>query len=342
MKRALITGISGQDGAYLSQLLLNKGYEVYGTSRKKSESRQEKLGLLGIEDKVNLLPMSLHEFTNIHRVIEKSRPDEIYHLGAQSFVGLSFEEPLYTADITALGTLRILETIRTFNPKIKFYQASSSEMYGKAMSIPQKEDTRFHPRSPYAISKLFAHWSTVNFRESFGMFTCSGILFNHESPLRGSEFVTRKITSSVARIKQGLQDQILLGNLEARRDWGFAPEYVEAMWLMLQQPDPDDYIIATGKSHSIRDFVEIAFSIVGINIEWTGEGINQEGRDSKSGKILVSVNPDFFRPAEVNNTVGDYTKAREKLGWTPKTSFEELVRIMVEHDLKHVEANYPF
>ena len=341
MKRALITGISGQDGAYLSQLLLKKGYEVYGTSRQKSESRQEKLGLLGIEDKVNLLPMSLHEFTNIRRVIEKSQPDEIYHLGAQSFVGLSFEEPLYTADVTALGTLRILETIRTFNPKIKFYQASSSEMYGKAMSLPQKEDTRFHPRSPYAISKLFAHWSAVNFRESFNIFTCSGILFNHESPLRGSEFVTRKITSSVARIKQGLQDRIWLGNMEARRDWGFAPEYVEAMWLMMQQPDPDDYIIATGKSHSIRDFVETAFNVVGINIEWDGEGINEEGRDSKSGKILVSINPDFFRPAEVNNTVGDYTKAREKLGWTPKTSFEELVRIMVEHDLEHTESTPP-
>jgi GDPmannose 4,6-dehydratase len=337
MKKALITGITGQDGAYLSKLLLEKGYEVYGAFRRTSDLHLNKLKFLKIDDKINYVPLELHEFTNIYRTIEKIQPDEIYNLGAQSFVAVSFEIPVYTADVTALGALRILEAIRNINPKIKFYQASSSEMFGKVQSSPQNEKTYFYPRSPYAASKLFAHWMTVNYRESYGMFTYSGILFNHESPLRGLEFVTRKITYAVARIKLGLQDELRIGNLESRRDWGYAPEYVEAMWLMLQQPEPDDYVIATGENHTVREFVEAAFNKVGIEIEWSGKGVNEKGIDRASGRNLVRVDPHFFRPAEVNVLKGDYSKAEEKLGWSPKTTFKELVGIMVEHDLVFVQ-----
>lgn len=334
MKKAMITGITGQDGAYLSKLLLDKGYEVYGAFRRTSDLHLARLRFLGIDERVSYIPLELLEFTNIYRAIEKVQPDEIYNLGAQSFVALAFEEPVYTADVTALGPLRVLEAIRAINPKIKFYQASSSEMFGKVQAVPQNEQTPFYPRSPYAVSKLFAHWITVNYRESYGIFACSGILFNHESPLRGLEFVTRKITHAAARIKLGLQDKLQLGNLDSKRDWGYAPEYVEAMWLMLQQDEPDDYVIATGETHSVREFVENAFDRVGINIEWSGKDTEEKGTDVKTGKPVVAVASEFFRPAEVASLTGDHSKAREKLGWAPKTSFKELVGIMVDHDLK--------
>lgn len=336
MKKALITGITGQDGAYLSKLLIEKGYEVYGAFRRTSDLHLNKLRFLGVDDKVNYVPLELHEFTNIYRKIEDIQPDEIYNLGAQSFVTVSFEVPIFTADVTALGALKVLEAIRKINPKIKFYQASSSEMFGKVKATPQNEATPFYPRSPYAVSKLFAHWMTVNYRESYGIFACSGILFNHESPLRGLEFVTRKITHSVARIKLGLQDELRLGNLDSKRDWGYAPEYVEAMWLMLQQSEPDDYVIATGETHSVREFVEAAFNAVEIDIEWSGKGIDEKGVD-KSGRTLIKIDPQFFRPAEVDFLIGDCSKAKKKLGWSPKTTFKELVQIMVKHDIELVK-----
>ena len=336
MKRALITGITGQDGAYLSKFLLDKGYEVYGAFRRTAGLNLNGLKYLGVDDKVKYLPLELLEFTNIYRAIEKIKPDEIYNLGAQSFVALSFEEPIYTADVTALGSLRVLEVIRAVNPKIKFYQASSSEMFGKVQGSPQNETTPFYPRSPYAASKLFAHWVTVNYRESYGIFACSGILFNHESPLRGLEFVTRKITDSVARMKLGLNSELKLGNLDAKRDWGYAPEYVEAMWLMLQQEKPDDYVIASGETHSVREFVELACKTAGFNIGWEGQGVEERGIDQKTGRVLVEVSPEYFRPTEVDILLGDYSKAKEKLGWQPKTPFEALVRIMIEADMKRM------
>jgi len=337
MKKALITGITGQDGAYLSKLLLDKGYEVYGAFRRTSGLNLNGLKYLRVDDKVKYLPLELLEFTNIYRAIGKIQPDEIYNLGAQSFVGLSFEEPIYTADVTALGSLRVLEAIRAVNPKIKFYQASSSEMFGKVQSIPQKEKTSFYPRSPYAVSKLFSHWITVNYRESYGIFACSGILFNHESPLRGLEFVTRKITYSVAQMKLGLKTELKLGNIDAKRDWGYAPEYVEAMWLMLQQTEPDDYVVATDETHSVREFVEQAFQHVGFDILWEGEGVKEKGIDKKTGKTLVEISPEFFRPTEVDILKGDYSKAKEKLGWQPRTKFGDLVKIMIDADIKRVE-----
>jgi GDPmannose 4,6-dehydratase len=337
MRRALITGITGQDGAYLSKFLLDKGYEVYGAFRRTSGLNLNGLKYLGVDDKVKYIPLELLEFTNIYRAIEKIQPDEIYNLGAQSFVALSFEEPIYTADVTALGSLRVLEAIRAVNPKIKFYQASSSEMFGKVQSMPQKEETPFYPRSPYALSKVFAHWITVNYRESYGIFACSGILFNHESPLRGNEFVTRKITRSVAQVKLGLKNELKLGNLDAKRDWGYAPEYVEAMWLMLQHKEPDNYVVATGQTHSVREFVERAFKHIGIDIVWEGETTEERGIDKKTGKVLVEVSPEFFRPAEVNILLGDSSKIRERLGWQPRTKFEDLVPIMVEADIRRLQ-----
>jgi GDPmannose 4,6-dehydratase len=337
MKKALITGITGQDGAYLSKLLLDKGYEVYGTFRTTSDLNLNRLRYLGVDRKINFVPVELLEFTNIYKVIEKIQPDEIYNLGAQSFVALSFEEPIFTADVTGLGPLRILEAIRAVNPKIKFYQASSSEMFGQVQTVPQDEKTPFYPRSPYSIAKLAAHWTTVNYRESYKLFACSGILFNHESPLRGLEFVTRKITFGVARIKHGLQDKLILGNLNSKRDWGYAPEYVEAMWLILQQPEPDDYVVATGESHTIREFAENAFEAIGIDIVWKGAELNEKGVNRKTGKVFIEVSPEFFRPAEVDSLIGNPKKAMEKLGWKPKTKFQDLVQIMVEADLKRVD-----
>lgn len=318
-KTALITGITGQDGAYLAQFLLRKGYRVCGAFRRSSTVNLERLDYLGITDKVELVPLDLLDLGNIIRVLEKMQPDEVYNLAAQSFVAVSFDQPVATGEITGLGAARMLEAIRIVNPKIKFYQASSSEMFGKVQAVPQNEKTPFYPRSPYAAAKLYAHWMTVNYREAYGIFACSGILFNHESPLRGLEFVTRKITYTVARIKHGLAKELRLGNLEAKRDWGYAPEYVEAMWLMLQADQPDDYVIATGETHSVREFTEEAFSCVGL--DW---------------REYVVVDPAFYRPADVELLVGDAARAREKLGWQPRTTFKELVRIMVEADLERV------
>ena len=332
-KRALITGITGQDGAYLSKLLLEKGYEVYGAFRRTSDLNMGRMKFLGIDNKIQFVPLELLEFTNIQKTLEAIRPDEVYNLGAQSFVALSFEQPVFTADVTGLGVLRMLEAIRAVNPQIRFYQASSSEMFGKVRETPQNELTPFHPRSPYSVSKLFGHWMAVNYRESYGMFTCSGILFNHESPLRGLEFVTRKITHAVARIKLGLQEKLSLGNLDSRRDWGYAPEYVEAMWLMLNQSEPDDYVIATGETHSVREFVQAAFREAGTELEWTGNGIHEKGADGVTGRTLVEIDPQFFRPAEVDVLTGDYSRARAKLGWEPKTTFHELIKAMVQHDI---------
>jgi len=336
-KRALITGITGQDGAYLAKLLLDKGYEVFGAARRASEMNVSKLQHTGAYEGITCVSMELHEMTNILRTIEKVRPDEVYNLAAQSFVGASFEIPIYTSDITALGPLRVLEAIRQINPKIKFYQASSSEMFGQVQAVPQNETTPFYPRSPYAVAKLYGHWITINYRESYDIFACSGILFNHESPLRGLEFVTRKITHAAVRIKQGLQKELRLGNLDAKRDWGYAAEYVEAMWKMLQAPAPGDYVVSTGETHSVRDFCNTAFSALGMELNWSGSGAEEEGKDKATGKVIVKVDPEFFRPTEVDLLIGDSAKAHTALDWRPATTFTELVALMVKHDQKVLE-----
>lgn len=336
MKKALITGIRGQDGAYLSKLLLEKGYEVYGADRRSSDASSWRMKELGIDSEVKIIYMDLLEFTNVFDIIKKFRPDEIYNLAAQSFVKVSFDQPFVTSQVDALGVLGVLEAIRHFSPETRFYQASTSEMFGKVQSLLQDEKTPFYPRSPYAVAKLYAHWMTVNYRESYGLFGCSGILFNHESPLRGIEFVTRKITHGAARIKHGLQEKVVVGNLDAKRDWGYAKEYVEAMWLMLQQEEPDDYVIATGRNHSVREFAEFAFRAAGIEVTWEGEGVNERGIDKKTGKTVVEVSPEFFRPAEVDVLLGNSEKAKRKLGWEPRTTLEELVRMMVEADIKRI------
>ena len=338
-KTALITGIRGQDGAYLAMLLLEKGYEVYGADRRNGDSGNWRLKELGIENDVKIVYMDLLELTNIIKNIEKIKPDEVYNLAAQSFVGVSFEQPILTSDVDAMGVLRLLESIRLVTPGAKFYQASTSELFGKAQEIPQTEKTPFHPRSPYGVAKLFGHWISINYRESYDMFVCSGILFNHESPLRGIEFVTRKISYGIARIKHGSQDKIILGNLDAMRDWGYAPEYVEGMWLMLHQEIPDNYVLATGETHSVREFVENAFKAAGYDIEWEGEGVNTKGMNKKSGEVLVEVSPEFYRPAEVEILVGNPAKAVEKLGWASRTKFEDLVGIMVEADMRRLERD---
>ena len=335
-RKALITGIRGQDGSYLAKFLLEKGYEVWGADRRSGDSSNWRLKELGIEKEINIIYMDLLELTNIMRVIEKVQPDELYNLAAQSFVGVSFEQPILTAEIDAMGVLRLLEAVKSLKSDMKFYQASTSEMFGKVQEIPQTERTPFYPRSPYGVAKLFGHWITVNYRESFGIFACSGILFNHESPLRGLEFVTRKITYGLARIKYGLQDKLVLGNLDAKRDWGYAKEYVEAMWLMLQQDKPDDYVIATGETHTVREFVKKAAEVAGFEIEWEGKETNTKGIDKKSGKIIVEVSPEFYRPSEVDILIGEPKKAKEKLGWKPKIKFEDLANIMMEADLKRV------
>jgi GDPmannose 4,6-dehydratase len=337
MKKALITGIRGQDGAYLAKLLLQKGYKVYGADRRSGDSGNWRLKELGIEQEVEIVYMDLLELTNIRHVISKIMPDEVYNLAAQSFVGVSFEQPILTADIDAIGVLRLLEALRDIKPDAKFYQASTSEMFGKVREMPQTETTPFYPRSPYAVSKVYAHYISVNYREAYNMFTACGILFNHESELRGLEFVTRKTTQAVAQIKYGLTDKLVLGNLDSKRDWGYAPEYVYGMYLMLQQDKPDDYVLATGHTHTIREFVEKAFEIAGFNIEWSGEGINSKGIDKRTGKVLVEVSKDFYRPSEVDILIGNPKKAKEKLNWQAKTTFEELVRIMTESDLKRIE-----
>ncbi len=333
MKTALVTGVTGQDGSYLSKLLLEKGYRVCGTFRRTSDLHLHRPRYLEIDKDIEFVPLEMLEFSNIFRIIERLKPDEVYNLAAQSFVQVSFDTPAFTSGVTGMGPLHVLEAIRTLKPDIRFYQASSSEMFGKVRAIPQNEETPFHPRSPYGCAKLFAHWITVNYREAHGIFGCSGILFNHESPLRGHEFVTRKITQSVARISQGQQETLSLGNLDVKRDWGFAGEYVETMWLMLQQDQADDYVIATGQTHSVREFAELAFQRVGIDIEWQGKGVDEIGVDKKTGKTRVQVDPAFFRLAEVDLLQGDASKARKKLGWSPKVDLQGLINMMVDADL---------
>jgi GDPmannose 4,6-dehydratase len=336
---ALITGITGQDGAYLSRLLLDKGYRVVGAFRRGASLNLWRLNELGVnEGDIEFLPFELLEYANLRRGIEKAAPDEIYNLGAQSFVEVSFEQPLFTADVNALGVTRMLEVLREVNPGIKFYQASTSEMYGKVRAVPQNELTPFYPRSPYAVAKLYAHWITVNYRESYNLFACCGILFNHESPLRGIEFVTRKITAGLARIREGQQDVLELGNLDAKRDWGFAGDYVEGMWRMLQQQGPDDYVLATGTTTSVRSFCELAAAAFGFQLAWEGEGQATKGIDRRSGKTIIRVNAKCYRPAEVDLLIGDATKAREKLGWTSHVALPRLVETMVEADLGRVRA----
>ena len=345
-KTALITGITGQDGAYLAEFLLNKGYIVHGIKRRSSSFNTARIDHLYKDPHERNVNFFMHygdltDSTNLIRIIQETQPDEIYNLAAQSHVQVSFETPEYTANSDAIGTLRLLEAIRILGMenKTKFYQASTSELYGKVQEIPQKETTPFYPRSPYAAAKLYAYWITINYREAYDIFTCNGILFNHESPIRGETFVTRKITMAVSNIKKGLQDKLYLGNLDAKRDWGFAGDYVEAMWLMLQQNEPDDYVIATGETHSVREFVELAFREVGIDIKWQGEGVDEVGVDSKTGKVLIEVDPRYYRPTEVDILIGDPTKAKEKLGWNFNVGFEELVKIMVEEDMKNIVKN---
>jgi GDPmannose 4,6-dehydratase len=333
MKTALITGITGQDGAYLAELLLGKGYTVYGAHRRTSSPNTWRLEALGILEQVKLVSIDLLEYSNIQRVLEQTQPDEVYNLAAQSFVATSFEQPIYTGDVDALGVARLLEAIRTLNPKIRFYQASTSEMYGKVQAVPQNEQTPFYPRSPYGVAKLYAHWMTVNYRESYGLHASSGILFNHESPLRGEEFVTRKITKAFARIKLGLQQTLELGNLEARRDWGYAPDYVLGMWQMLQQDQADDYVLATGKTHSVREFVDLAAKVVGIELEWQGSKENTVARDAKTGEKRVQVNPKYYRPAEVDCLVGNSDKAKRILDWNTSVDLSVTVYKMANQDM---------
>lgn len=344
MKRALITGITGQDGAYLAELLLKKGYEVHGIKRRSSSFNTARIDhLYKDQHEANECKFFLHygdvtDTSNIIRIIQEVVPDEIYNLAAQSHVAVSFETPEYTAQSDALGTLRILEAIRILGlTQTKFYQASTSELFGKVHEVPQKETTPFYPRSPYAAAKLYAYWITINYREAYGMFACNGILFNHESPHRGETFVTRKITRAVARIKYGLQDALYLGNLDAQRDWGYAKDYVHAMWLMMQHEAAEDLVIATGEMHSVREFVELAFAHVGITIAWHGQDITEKGYNAKTGKPLVHINPRYFRPTEVQQLCGDARKARQLLGWQPTVNFNELVQLMVDADLKLVE-----
>ena len=344
MKKALITGITGQDGAYLAELLLDKGYEVHGIKRRSSSFNTGRIDHLYQDPHENNVNLLLHhgdltDSSSLIRVIQQVQPDEIYNLAAQSHVAVSFEEPEYTANSDALGALRILEAIRILGleEKTRFYQASTSEMFGKAKEIPQKETTQFYPRSPYAVAKLYAYWITINYREAYGIYACNGILFNHESPIRGETFVTRKITRALARIKLGLQKRLYLGNLEAKRDWGHARDYVEMQWLMLQQNEPEDFCIATGVHYSVRDFVNIVAQELEINIQWKGGGIDEIGIDASTGNTIVSVDARYFRPTEVETLLGDATKAKEKLGWEPKISFDEMVKEMTAADLEEAE-----
>lgn len=347
-KVALITGITGQDGAYLAEFLLEKGYIVHGIKRRSSSFNTARIDHLYKDPHERNVNFFMHygdltDSTNLIRIIQEVQPDEIYNLAAQSHVQVSFETPEYTANSDATGTLRLLEAIRILGleKKTKFYQASTSELYGKVQEIPQKETTPFYPRSPYAAAKLYAYWITVNYREAYGIFACNGILFNHESPIRGETFVTRKITMAAARIKYGMQDRLYLGNLDSKRDWGFAKDYVEAMWLMLQQEEPDDYVIATGETHSVREFTELAFKELGIDIIWQGKEEEEVGIDAVTNKVLVEVDPEYYRPTEVELLIGDSSKARRKLGWKPKVRLEELVKMMVKSDEEEVLKSYP-
>ena len=335
-KSAIVTGVNGQDGAYLAANLLERGYKVWGTYRRVSTVNLWRLQTLGVHEHPNLelVEFDLTDMGSAIRLIEKAEPSEIYNLAAQSFVGVSFDQPALTAQTTGIGALNLLEAIRIVDPKIRFYQASTSEMFGKVQAIPQREDTPFYPRSPYGVAKLYAHWMTVNYRESYGIFGSSGILFNHESPLRGQEFVTRKITDTVAKIHLGMAERLELGNMDAKRDWGYAKDYVEGMRLMLQHDEPDTFVLATGRTETVRDFVTMAFKAVDIDLDWEGSEDNERATDRANGRTLVSVNPKFYRPAEVDLLVGDAGKAKEKLGWQAETSLEELCALMVESDLE--------
>ena len=341
---AVITGITGQDGAYLAQCLLAKGYRVYGAFRRGSSVnfwRIEELGIAGHE-RLHLVEFDLLDVGSGIRILEMAQPTEVYNLAAQSFVAVSFDQPVNTGLTTGLGVVNLLEAIRIVNTGIRFYQASTSEMFGRVQAMPQDEDTPFYPRSPYGAAKLYAHWMTVNYRESFGIFASSGILFNHESPLRGREFVTRKVTDAVARIVRGQQEMLELGNLDAQRDWGFAREYVDGMWRMLQHPEPDTFVLATGQMHSVRRFVELAFAAAGITLAWRGTQVDEIGIDAASGKTRVRVNPAFYRPAEVDRLLGNPAKAKAKLGWATTTSLESVCRMMVEADLNRVDRGVSF
>jgi len=339
MKKALVTGITGQDGSYLAEFLLEKGYEVHGIIRRSSSFNTGRIDPIiekyNIGENIRFIGHygDLTDSSNLNRILDKVKPDEIYNLGAQSHVAVSFEVPEYTADVDGMGVLRFLDAIKETGINTKFYQASTSELFGKVQAIPQKETTPFYPRSPYGVAKLYAYWIIKNYREAYNLFACNGILFNHESPRRGETFVTKKITNAVSRIKMGLQDRILLGNLNAKRDWGYAKEFVEAMWLMLQQERPEDFIIATNETHSVREFIEEAFKYVEIKVEWKGNGVNEVGINRNNGKVVVEINPRYFRPTEVDLLIGDYSKAKEKLGWEPTTKFHELVQIMMKEDL---------
>ncbi|MGP2410218.1 GDP-mannose 4,6-dehydratase [Yersinia enterocolitica] len=344
MKTAVITGITGQDGAYLAELLLEKGYKVYGTYRRTSSVNFWRIEELGIDKHPNLhlVEYDLTDLSASIRLLQSTQATEVYNLAAQSFVGVSFDQPVTTAEITGIGPLNLLEAIRIVNTKIRFYQASTSEMFGKVQAIPQIEETPFYPRSPYGVAKLYAHWMTINYRESYGIFGCSGILFNHESPLRGREFVTRKITDSVAKIKLGKLDILELGNMDAKRDWGFAKEYVEGMWRMLQADVPDTFVLATNRTETVRDFVSMAFKAAGFNLRFEGKDDNEVGIDIETGNTLVKVNPKFYRPAEVELLIGNPQKAKDILGWEPKTTLEELCQMMVEEDLRRNQQGFSF
>lgn len=344
MKKAVITGITGQDGAYLAELLLEQGYIVYGTFRRTSSTNFWRIEELGIRNhpQFHLVEYDLTDLSASIRLLQSTEATEVYNLAAQSFVAVSFDQPLTTAEITGLGAVNLLEAIRIVNPQIRYYQASTSEMFGKVQTVPQNENTPFYPRSPYAVAKLYAHWMTINYRESYGIFGSSGILFNHESPLRGLEFVTRKITDAMARIHLGKQDVLELGNLDAKRDWGYAREYVEAMWKMLQVDEPDTFVVATGRTESVRDFVNMAARAVGFELDWQGTGQDEIGIDTASGRTLVRVNPKFYRPAEVEMLIGDPSRAKHILGWEPKITLEEMCRMMVEADLRRVEQGMSF
>ena len=341
MKKALITGITGQDGSYLAELLIGKGYEVHGIQRRSSSFNTARIDHLYNDAAIMGKKLFLHygdvtDTSNLNRLLEKVQPDEIYNLAAQSHVKVSFEVPEYTAEVDAIGTLRFLDAIRETGVKTKFYQASTSELYGKAQQIPQNEKTPFYPRSPYGVAKLYGFWIIINYREAYNIFACNGILFNHESPRRGETFVTRKITRAAARIKLGMEQKLSLGNLNAKRDWGYAPEYVDGMWRMLQLSAPEDFVLATGETHTVREFVELSFRELDMELEWTGTAENEKGLDRKTKKVLVDVDPRYYRPTEVELLIGDPSKAKEKLGWVPKTKFAELVKIMVKADFEKI------
>lgn len=344
MKSAVVTGITGQDGAYLAQLLLDKGYTVFGAYRRTSSVNFWRIEELGIRNHpgLRLVEYDLTDLSSSIRLLQVAKASEVYNLAAQSFVGVSFDQPVTTAEITGLGALNLLEAIRIVNPEIRFYQASTSEMFGKVQEIPQVETTPFYPRSPYGVAKLYAHWMTINYRESYDIFGCSGILFNHESPLRGREFVTRKITDGMARIRQGTLDVLELGNMDAKRDWGFAKEYVEGMWRMLQAEKPDTYVLATNRTETVRDFVSMAGRAAGFDLEWKGKAENEVAIDRMSGRTLVRVNPKFYRPAEVELLIGNPGKARRELGWEPRTTLEQLCQMMVEADIVRNERGFSF